>query len=149
MVRGANGGAGNCLVEVYDATVADAPRLVNLSTRGPVGTGDNVMIAGFVIQGGKPRRVLVRALGPSLATAGVPNVLADPMLELRSGASLLGSSDNWQSSQADGIGSTGLAPSQTTESALLLVLPPGTYTATVRGRNGGTGNGLVEVYELP
>ncbi len=149
VVRGASGGSGNCLVEVYDASIAAAPRLVNLSTRGPVGTGDNVMIAGFVVQGGRTRRVLVRALGPSLAGAGVPNVLADPMLELRSGANLLASNDNWQSTQGADISSTGLAPSQPAESALLVILPPGTYTATVRGRNGGTGNGLVEVYELP
>ena len=149
IVRGAAGATGNCLVEVYDADLPAATKLINLSTRGPVGTGDSVMIAGFVVSGNAPKRVLVRALGPSLAAAGVPNLLPDPTLELFSSSASLATNDNWADSQAAEITATGLAPVNGRDSAIIATLPPGAYTAIVRGAGGTTGNALVEVYELP
>ncbi len=149
VVRGVKETAGNCLVEVYDLEFATAPRLINLSTRGPVGTGDNVMIAGLVVGSGQPRRFLIRALGPSLNGSGMPNALADPMIEIVSNGVMIGSNDNWQTAQASEITATGFAPQDSRESGIILTLRPGPYTAIVRGRNGTTGSAIVEVYELP
>ena len=149
IVRGVANATGNCLVEVYDADLPAAAKLINLSTRGSVGTGDSVMIAGFVVNGNAPKRVLVRALGPSLAAAGVPNLLADPTLELFSASASLATNDDWAATQAAEISATGVAPTNAKESAIVATLPPGTYTAIVRGAAGTTGNALVEVYELP
>ncbi len=149
IVRGANGTTGNCIVEVYDADTAAPAKLINIATRGPVGTGDNVMIAGFVVQGPGTKRVLIRALGPSLMAAGVPNILADPTLELLSSTASLMSNDDWQETQATEIRATGLAPNSNLESAIFATLQPGAYTAIVRGLNSTSGNALVEVYELP
>jgi len=133
-----------------DITVALTARLVNLSSRGWTGTGDNVMIAGLVISGGSPKQVLVRAIGPTLASAGVPNPLNDPTLTLyNSGGTVLTSNDNWQDSQAAAIQATGKAPPDPHEAAILTTLNPGAYTAILRGINGTTGNALVEVYEQP
>ena len=124
------------------------PGAVQISTRLTVGTGDNVLIGGFIIAGTGTTRVLIRAIGPSLAP-GVPNVLADPILELRDGAgTLLGSNDNWGDSQSYPIMDTHIPPTNSLESALLAFLSPGAYTAAVRGKNNTTGNALVEVYDL-
>ncbi len=149
IVRGAAGETGNCLAEVYEIESSGAPKLINLSTRGPVGTGDSVMIAGFIVQGTEPRRLLVRALGPSLASVRVANPLANPTLELYSTTTRLSTNDDWAATQRAEIAATGLAPSNPAESAILVTLPPGAYTAIVRGQGGATGNALVEVYELP
>ncbi|MBS0660579.1 MAG: hypothetical protein JSR82_20350 [Verrucomicrobia bacterium] len=151
IVRGKDGGVGNCLVEVYEIGPFSPPpiRLVNLSTRGQVGTGDRVMIGGFVVGGTTPRRFLVRSLGPSLAAFQVPNVLADPMIELNAGPTLLGTNDNWQSTQQAEIAASGFAPTDPAEAAMIVTLGPGSYTAIVRGKNATTGNAIVEVYELP
>ncbi len=149
IVRGNGGGTGNCLVEVYDLETTAVPRLVNISTRGPVGTGDSVMIAGFVVNGTGSKRVLVRAAGPSLAAFGVPNVLTDTTLDVFTGPTVLGSNDDWQSTQAAEIAASGFAPSDSREAAIILTLPPGSYTAIVRGKNSTSGNAIVEVYELP
>ena len=114
-----------------------------------VGTGDNVGIGGFIITGSGPKHVLIRAIGPSLKSSGVPNSLADPFLELyHSGPSPIASNNNWRDTQEETIKATGLAPVNDFESAIDTTLDPGNYTAIVRGNNGGTGVALVEVYDL-
>jgi hypothetical protein len=123
------------------------PPLLNISTRGQVGTGDSVMIGGFIV-GEDGATVLVRARGPSLAAAGVPNTLANPTLTLQSGQSVIASNDNWAGApNAGAISATGLAPPDALESAVLLTLPAGAYTAIVQGAGGGTGVGIVEVFD--
>jgi hypothetical protein len=152
VVRGRAGTppAGIALVEVYDLDPA-ASKLANLSTRAFVGTGSNVVIAGFILGNGTSNdRVVVRGLGPSLSAFGVPNPLQDPTLELRDqNGSLLRSNNDWQDDpvQAAQIAAAGLAPSNTKESAIAATLPPGLYTAILAGLNNGTGVGLVEVYD--
>ncbi len=123
-------------------------RLANISTRLNVGTGDNVLIGGLIISGTSPKTVLLRGIGPSLSAFGVPDVLADPTLELFSGAVSMGSNDNWRETQETEITATGLQPTNDMESAILATLDPGNYTAILRGNGGTTGNGLVEVYDL-
>jgi hypothetical protein len=139
------------LVEVYDVDTAVASKLANLSTRAFIGTGNNVVIAGFILGNGNNNDgVVVRGLGPSLSSFGVPNPLQDPTLELRDqNGTLLRSNNDWQDDpvQAAQIIAAGLAPSNTKESAIAATLPPGLYTAILAGLNNGTGIGLVEVYE--
>jgi hypothetical protein len=135
-----------------------ARSISNISTRAFVQAGDNVMIGGFIVQGTGPKRVIVRAIGPELTPFGIPNVLADPTLELHNGAgALIASNDNWQSTviggiitsnQVSAIQNSGHAPTQPSESAIIATLQPGNYTAIVRGRNNTTGVALVEVYDL-
>lgn len=123
-------------------------RLVNISTRGNVGAGENQMIAGFVIQGGA-KRVLVRALGPSLAAAGVAGPLADPFITLFWGSTPIASNDNWRvGNNVAKVLATGFAPNADRESALLVSLEEGAYTVVVTGAGGSTGVALVEVYEI-
>ena len=144
------GGVG--LVEAYDLDPQPAAsRLANIATRGSVGSGDNVMIAGFILQQGVTQ-VVVRALGPTLSASGVAGPLRDPALELRdSQGSLLSGNDNWQQSafQAAQLTAAGLGPAFPVESALTTTLNTGNYTAVVRGSNGTSGIALVEVYSLP
>jgi hypothetical protein len=151
IVRGAGNTTGVALVEVYDLDSQPAPsRLANIATRGSVQTGDNVMIAGFILKN-NPAAIAVRALGPSLAAAGVPGALADPTLEIHdSQGNLIGSNDNWQQSafQAVQIQGVGLPPASPLESAIITTLNVGSYTAIVRGARGTTGVALVEVYDL-
>src|SRR5205085_10093770 len=122
----------------------------NISTRMDVGAGNNVMIAGFIVSGSQSKTVIVRALGPTLGSFGVANVLSDPMLELHdSSGATIATNDDWQSgSQASQISSSGYAPSDSNEPALIATLAAGSYTAVVRGYNNSTGVGLVELYEL-
>lgn len=149
VVRGVGDTTGVCLVEVYERD-ASGGRLVNLSTRGLVGTDANVMIGGFVVGGTAPKRFLVRSLGPTLSQFGVPSVLGDPTIEVFAGQTVIGTNDDWQGgSQAAEITASGFAPPNALEPAIILTLGPGSYTAIVRGKNGTTGNALVEVYELP
>jgi Matrixin len=123
--------------------------LANISTRIKIGLDDNVLIGGFIINGTQPKRVIVRAIGPSLATGGVTNALADPILELHNSGGVIGSNDNWQSgSQVGEIAASGLAPTDARESAIIATLPPGNYTAIVSGAGNGQGIGLVEAFEL-
>ena len=131
--------------------------LGDISTRLQVGTADRVMIAGFIVQGSSPKRVLIRAAGPSLTQFGVPNALANPRLELHDTNNTIGMNDNWQTTQIGGvitsdqvaeIQNSGLAPSDPLESAVIATLAPGSYTAIVQGVNGGTGVGIVEAYDL-
>ena len=137
------------MVEAYDLDSAAVSTLNNTSTRGFVQTGDDVLIGGFIIGNGESDTVVVRAIGPSLADSGVTNPLADPTLDLydENGAVIV-SDDNWRDSQESLIQSTGLAPTNDAESAIIRSLAPGSYTAMVRGKDGGTGVALVEVYNL-
>ncbi|MDQ6623101.1 MAG: hypothetical protein M3Y86_06400, partial [Verrucomicrobiota bacterium] len=119
---------------------------VNLSTRMLVQTGDNVLIGGFIISGTGQKRIVVRALGPSLP---VPGALADPTLELHDASGhIIVSNDNWRTSQQDALINAGYAPTNDLESALITTVGPGAYTAIVRGVNGTSGVGLVEVFDL-
>jgi hypothetical protein len=138
---------GTAIVELYDLHTSGG-RAGNISTRGQVLSGDQVLIGGFIVGGSQPKTIAVRALGPSLA--GVANALSDPTVELRDATgNLLASDNNWgDDPQAGQIQSEGLAPSQPAESALQVTLNPGSYTAIVRGMNGATGIGLVEIYDL-
>jgi hypothetical protein len=151
ILAGKNGGTGVGLVEVYDLGQGANSKLANISTRGFVDTGDNVMIGGLIVGGGTAR-VIVRALGPSVPVA---DALPDPILELHDGSgALVASNDNWKtrpdgSSQQAEIEATALQPGNDLESALVRTLPPGNYTAIVRGTNNNTGVGLVETYNLP
>jgi hypothetical protein len=151
IVRGANNATGVALIEGYDLDPIASSQFGNISTRGFVQTGNNVMIAGLIVQGPSTQQVVVRGLGPTLAQPpfNVPNVLANPFLDLRDaqGTRVL-ANDNWKSTQQAQIQSTGLAPPNDTESAILATLTPGNYTAILSGTNNMTGNALVEVYAL-
>jgi Matrixin len=121
----------------------------NISTRIDVGTGNNVMIAGFTVSGSQSKTVIVRVLGPTLASYGITNALNDPTLELHNSSGTIATNDDWQNgTQASQIGASGYAPPNSTEPAIIATLPAGAYTAIVRGYNNSTGVGLVEVYEL-
>jgi peptidyl-prolyl cis-trans isomerase A (cyclophilin A) len=151
VVRGANNTTGLGLVEVYDLDSGPSSTLLNISTRGPVGVDPNALIGGFFVGGTESKQILVRAIGPSLAAAGVPGALADPTLELHDGnGATIASNDDWMNSpQKTQIQNSGLAPTNVKESAVLQTLAAGPYTAVVHGANGGTGVGSVEVYQLP
>ncbi len=151
VLRGVNSTTGIGVVEVYDLDSGPGSTLLNVSTRGDVSADPNVLIGGFTLGGTESKKILVRAIGPSLAQFGVPNALQNPTLELRnSQGALVDSNDDWMNSpQQAEIQSSGLAPTNNSESAVLQTLPAGPYTATVRGANGGTGVGAVQVYQLP
>lgn len=148
-VTPASGTGGIALAEVYDAS-STGPRLVNLSARTQVGTGANLLIAGFAIGGETSKTVLIRAIGPGLAPFGVTGTLADPKLELYSGSTLLAVNDNWDASTADTFSAIGAfnLPAASRDAALLVTLAPGSYTAQVSGIANTTGVALVEVYVL-
>jgi pimeloyl-ACP methyl ester carboxylesterase len=151
IVRGKNNGTGVAVVEAYDLNPAAGSKLANISTRGFVDTDNNVMIGGFIVgpTGTAGSTLLVRALGPSLSNFGVQNPLADPMLELHNGnGTAIAANDNWKDTQQASIQFAGIPPSNDLESATIQTLAPGAYTAIVRGKNNGTGVGLIEVYDL-
>ena len=151
MVRGKNSTTGVGLVEVYDLSSKSDSRVVNISTRGFVEAGDNVMIGGLVIgaAGSQSIDLVVRAIGPSLAPAGVPDVLPDPTLSLYDGnGAAFASNDDWRETQEAELEASGLAPTSDVESAILVSQPAGNMTAIVRGKDGAVGNALVEVYRL-
>ncbi len=158
IVRGVNRTRGVALTEVYDLSPGSNSHLDNISTRSFVQINDNVMIGGFIVAGNRPKRVIIRAIGPELTPFGVPNVLADPTLELHDGMGApIASNNNWQTTiiggiimndQVQQILNSGLAPTDGRESAIIANLPAGNYTAIVRGVNGTTGIALVEVYDL-
>ncbi len=151
IVRGNGDTSGVGLVEVYDLNPGVDSKLANISTRAFVNTGDDIVIAGFILgNAGGLDSIILRGLGPSLGAAGVPNVLVNPTLELRdNNGALLISNNDWQDNpaQAAQITAAGLAPTNNLESAIAATLPPGVYTALLAGLNNGTGNGLVEVYD--
>ncbi len=157
IVQGVGGTQGVATVEVYDLSPNNGATLANISTRGFIQTGDNVMIGGFIVVG-QSSRVLIRATGPSLIPFGINNALANPRLELHDANGTLAMNDDWQTTQLGGIitsdqsaaiQNTGLAPGNPAESAIIATLAPGAYTAIAQGVNGGTGVGLVEVFALP
>ena len=152
IVRGNGNTSGVGLVEVYDLSQTAASKLGNISTRAFVSTGDDIVIAGFILGGSSNNdRVAVRGIGPSLVGAGVPNALANPTLELRdSNGALLVANNDWQDdpAQAAELTAAGLAPTNNLESGIATTLPPGLYTALLAGLNNGAGVGLVEVYDL-
>ena len=175
MESGIGGATGIGLIEVFEVDGgANSSKLVNISTRGRVDSGDNVMIGGFIVEGSSPETVLIRARGPSMSGAPflLPGTLANPFVQLFSGSTVIAQNDDWQTSDplcgsmgfvcggASEIAATGLDPcvanpGQTTppvgcgqESAILITLPPGGYTAILSGLGGGTGVGLIEVFKI-
>jgi len=151
IVNGKNNTTGVGLVEVYDLSQAVLAKLANISTRALVGTGSDIVIAGFILGNNSgDDKIIVRGIGPSLTALGVANALANPTLELRDGnAALLISNNDWQddSAQAAELTAAGLAPTSPLESGIVATLPPGAYTALLVGLNNTTGVGLVEVYD--
>jgi uncharacterized repeat protein (TIGR03803 family) len=146
ILSGENSTSGIALVEVYDLNAAVDSKLANISTRGLVQTGDNVMIGGIIIQSDTPTKIILRAIGPSLPLGGF---LADPMLELHNpDGDLIFSNDNWRSDQEGDIVASKLQPSNDAEAAIVATLDPGAYTAIVRGVNNSIGIALVEAYDL-
>ncbi|MEY2506981.1 MAG: hypothetical protein QOH01_1310 [Verrucomicrobiota bacterium] len=149
ILRGNGSAAGIGLVEVYDLQPSASSKLANLSTRSLVGGGQDVMIGGTIITGPDNARVVFRALGPSLAGAGIANPIGDPHLDLFDGnGAKIFSNDNWKDSQQAAITNAGLAPTHDSESAILADLPPGNYTAVVTGMTAAPGVALVEAYHL-
>ncbi|MBA3543028.1 MAG: DVUA0089 family protein [Chthoniobacterales bacterium] len=150
VVTGKDATPGIGLVETYDLSPLAASKLANMSARGSVGTGDNVLIGGFVLGEVASNTVVIRAIGPSLSNAGIANPLADPSLTVYDiNGSALATNDNWQDDiSASNIEQNGLAPTDPAESATILHLPAGAYTAIVSGANNTEGVGLVEIYDL-
>jgi hypothetical protein len=150
IVTGKDATPGIGLVELYDLSPPSNSTLKNMSTRGSVGTGDDVLISGFIVGDVDSATVVVRALGPSLGRLGVSGVLSDPTLTIYdSTGAIVASNDNWRDSvNAIDVQKNALSPPNERESALVLHLPAGKYTAIVRGANGGTGVALAEVYTL-
>lgn len=164
----ANGGEGVALAEIYDASDVPALELqqvINLSTRAFVGTGEGVLATGFVVTGSVPKRVLVRGAGPGLTSFGVSSALENPALRVFQGTTVIAQNDDWQTptpvgaAQLAATGAELVAAATSTgafalqagsrDAALIVVLPPGAYTAIVNGVGDTTGAGMVEVYEIP
>ena len=158
-VTGKNNGTGLALAEIYDGTAtadfsATTPRLVNVSARTQVGTGGDILIAGFVIGGTTSKTVLIRATGPALAAFGVTGTLVDPKLTLFSGSTVVKENDDWGgdaqiASVGLSVGAFAIANPASKDAVLLVTLAPGSYTAQVSGASNGIGVALVEVYEVP
>ena len=150
ILSGKNNTTGVGLVEVYDIETGVSAALTNASTRGFVGTDENVMIAGFIASGGNgSTQVVVRGLGPTLTQFGVSGALADPALTLVDGnGNIVRSNNNWKDTQQAEIQATGKAPPNDLEAAILATVAPGNYTVILSGNGGGTGIGLVDVYKL-
>jgi hypothetical protein len=143
--------AGTVLVEAYDAASSSSAKFSNLSARNKVGTGSNILIAGFTLTGNGTRKLLIRAVGPKLSDFGVSGVLADPKLEIYSGTTKITENDNWSSSLAttfSSVGAFGLN-NGSKDAAITVSLPAGGYTVQVSGADGGVGEAIVEIYELP
>lgn len=153
-LEGPVGATGIALGEIYDLNTSyspDAPRLINASARCQVGSGDEVLVPGFVISGDTPLRVLIRAVGPTLSEYGVVGPLADPQMTLYRGTQAIGSNDDWDASLAATFAKVGafVLPNGSKDAAIVVELPPGLYTAHVRSSDGSPGVALVEVYALP
>jgi hypothetical protein len=148
ILKGASGEIGVGLAEVYDFDKTSAAQLANIATRGFVQTNDNVMIAGFIIGGTEPAKVLVRVTGPTLSKFGITGQLDDPTLELHDGNGAVISNDDWRASQESDILASTLQPADDREPAILATLVPGSYTAVVRGKADATGVAVVEAYNV-
>ncbi|MBI5693427.1 MAG: S8 family serine peptidase [Verrucomicrobia bacterium] len=151
-----NGATGLALAEIYDTddSLNAASRLANLSARAQVGTGGNLLIAGFTLSGNVPKQVLIRGVGPALASFGVTGTLANPRLEVYRGSALAHANDDWGGGGAlsaafTQVGAFALTNTSSRDAALLVTLTPGSYTAQISGVNNATGVALVEVYEVP
>lgn len=151
VLSGKDNGIGNGVVEVYDLEEGSNSTLANLSTRGFVGAGDNVLIGGLIIGNGDSPLIVLRAIGPSLASSGIANPLLNPTLELHDGnGATIAFNDDWKIPQMQAVRGTTLAPTDDREAAIVAAfLSPGNYTAIVRGKNGATGVAVVEAYRLP
>jgi hypothetical protein len=148
VVRGVNDTVGTGIVDAYDMSPASPARLANVATRGLIQPGDQLMIAGFITQSGDVRAV-IRAIGPSLSAFGISNALPDTTLQLRDvNGAIVRENDDWESDQKAQLEATGLQPGNPLEAAMVQTLPPGQYTAQVRGKPETTGIGVVEVYFL-
>jgi hypothetical protein len=150
VVAGKDSTPGISLVELYDLSPLSDSKLANISTRGSVGVNDDVLISGFIVGDVASATVVVRAIGPSLASSGVSQPLSDPTLTINdANGSPIASNDNWQDDiNSPDVQKNGLAPTDAAESAIVLHLPAGAYTAIVSGADGGTGVALAEVYDL-
>ncbi len=149
--RIAGAGSGVILLEAYDAGTGNTPRIVNVSARNFVGTGDEILIAGFVVSGTGQKRVMIRAVGPTLRAFGLDGVLNDPALDIVSGdGRRVAQNDNWDASIATAFSQAGAFPLEagSRDAAIIVSLAPGSYTVQVRGADGGTGEALIEVYDL-
>ena len=155
-VAATDGGSGVALLEIYDASTSSTVNVINASTRAFVGTGESVLIPGFVIGGTGSLRLLIRAVGPALSTLGVTGVLGDPTITLYRGATALATNDNWGTqtnaveiaATASAVGAFAL-PAGSRDAAIVTTLPPGAYTAVISGVGGTTGTALVELYVVP
>jgi hypothetical protein len=155
-VTATDGGSGVALLEVYDAATSSSVNVINASTRAFVGTGDSVLIPGFVVSGTGSLKLLIRAVGPTLTSLGVTGVLADPTITLYHGTTALATNDNWSgatnaveiSATAAAVGAFAL-PAGSRDAALVTTLPAGNYTAIVSGVGNTTGTALVELYVVP
>ena len=148
ILSGAQNGQGVALVEVYDLESSAPTTLVNISTRGVVQGGDNVMIGGLVVAGSSPGEFVVRAIGPSLAAQGIPDPLPNPVLQLHDiNGNMIAFNDDWRQSQPAELEFLGLAPGNDLDASIVTTLPPGNYTAIVRSISPAvTGVALVEIY---
>jgi len=150
ILRSATDDTGIGVVELYDLAEPAPANAVNIASRGTVQPGNGVMIGGFTVGGAKARRFVVRALGPSLSSPQIPNALADPHLTLHNSSGIkIGENEDWRTTQEQQIQSTGLAPKNDKEAAIVTIAVPGQYTAIVSGADGSSGVALVEVYQLP
>jgi hypothetical protein len=153
---GVNNGTGVALAEIYDCATGTAAKLVNVSSRGYIGTGDNVAIPGFIVAGNKPKKLLVRGVGPTLGSFGVPGTIADPKITLYDAAqAVVATNDTWSAFADHAALATASAQvfafplnAGSTDAAMLVTVNPGTYTAVISGNNNGTGVALIEVYEI-
>ena len=149
IIRGYAHSTGIALVEAYDPDPASGSRLAEMSTRGNVQTGDQLLIGGFIVANGATK-VLLRAIGPELTAFKVPNALQNPTLELRdANGALLEQNDDWETDNRQAIVDTGAPPKDARESAIVRTVDSGRYTALVRGKDNTTGIALVEIYRLP
>jgi hypothetical protein len=149
IIRGVADTTGIGVVEVYDVESASLSDLANISTRGFVDTGDNVIIGGFILRGDSAQKILLRAIGPELTASGVSGALQDSVMELRDeNGGLLMANDNWKETQQAEIEATGIPPRDDRESAILRTLSAGNYTSIIRGKGDSTGVALVEAYNL-
>eukprot|EP01031_Cornospumella_fuschlensis_P052209 gene52209-63817_t len=146
-----DGGSGVALLEVYDAASSSSLNVVNASTRAYVGTGAAVLIPGFTVSGTGSLRLLIRAVGPTLGTFGVGDVLADPTITLNSGSTALATNDNWTAVDAATMTAAGAftLPNGSKDAVIVATLPAGAYTAVVSGVGNTTGTALVELYVVP